>query len=273
MKLTLRMCLEIGGHEAVIRQTYLDSVGVETWSVGLTAATGHAVARYKGTPAPLQHCLNVYVWALDEYAEHVREVFTGYPLTEAEFTAALSFCWNLGAGNLRRASWVRLWKEGKTAEARKAFMLWVKPPEITTRRKKECALFFDGRWSTDGKMTEFTRVTKRGTPDWTSGKRVDVRAEMQSALDTLGKGGVPVAGPGVEVEDPTPTLSVDAVPTPKPAWQSTTNLSAFGAFAASVLGALQSLNPWVAGVIVVTAAVCAVWIIRERRIKARELGV
>ncbi|WMT92804.1 glycoside hydrolase family protein [Pelagibacterium sp. H642] len=96
MALTARATLELASHGALVRQTYKDSVGVLTWCVGMTNATGHRVERYIGNPAPLQHCMNLFVWALRNYAKHVDEVFVDYPLSEAQYAAILSFTWNLG---------------------------------------------------------------------------------------------------------------------------------------------------------------------------------
>ena len=71
------VALEVASHEAVIRQAYKDSVGIWTWSVGLTGATGHDVERYIDNPASLQHCLNIFVWALRNYAAQVNDAFPG----------------------------------------------------------------------------------------------------------------------------------------------------------------------------------------------------
>src|SRR5690606_24496553 len=149
------VAIEVACHEGIVRQAYKDSVGVWTWSVGLTNATGHNVERYIGKPQPLEHCLAVYVWALDKYAEAVRRAFRGHTLTKAQFAAARSFHWNTGA--IERASWVNHSKAGNMAAAKKAFMNWTKPPEITGRRRAERDLFFDGKWANKGTMTEYTR--------------------------------------------------------------------------------------------------------------------
>lgn len=179
-KVDAQVALEVAAHEAVIRQAYYDSVDVLTWGVGLTNATGHDVSRYLGKPADMQHCMNVYVWALDRYADQVRQVFKGYTLTKAQFAAALSFHWNTGA--IKRAAWVQSWKAGNTAEARRQFMNWVTPKEITARREKERDLFFDGTWTNKGKMLEYTEVTSRRTPKWSSGVMRDVSKEVNAAL-------------------------------------------------------------------------------------------
>jgi lysozyme len=91
------VAMEVASHEALIRQTYRDSVGKLTWCVGMTNATGHRVDRYIGKPASLQHCMNIYAWALTNYAAGVYRAFKGHQLTKAQFAAALSSHWNTGA--------------------------------------------------------------------------------------------------------------------------------------------------------------------------------
>jgi lysozyme len=179
MDITPRIAMEIASHEAIIRQAYKDSVGVWTWSVGLTAATGHDVKRYIGKPQTIEHCLSVYVWALNNYAEAVRAEFKGHDLTEEQFGAALSFHWNTGA--IRSASWPDLWKAGKVAEARKSFLSWNKPREIIGRREAEAALFFDGVWASTGDVPEYG-VTANGTPAWSTRKLVNVKAALEAML-------------------------------------------------------------------------------------------
>lgn len=180
MRIDYETAMEVAGHEAIIRQAYKDSVGVWTWSVGLTSATGHLVERYIGKPQSLEHCLRVYVWALDNYADAVRKVFADTKLTKAQFTGALSFHWNTGA--IGRATWVKHFKAGKMAEAERAFLSWNKPAEIKARRKKEADLLFRGKWSNNGTMTEYTRLTARSTPDWGSAVRLNVEKELKAAL-------------------------------------------------------------------------------------------
>lgn len=179
--ITERVALELVGHEAIVPEAYKDSVGVWTWGVGVTSASGHAVDRYKDSPQSLQRCLEVYVWLLRErYAPAVREAFEGRALTEAQFGAALSFHYNTGA--IGRASWVTAWKAGDVAEARARFMDWKKPASIISRREKERDLFLDGRWSQDGKATVYEVAKPSYSPRWSSAKRVDIGADLKAAL-------------------------------------------------------------------------------------------
>ena len=183
--ITYRTALEIAYHEAIIRQAYKDSVGVWTWSVGLTSATGHVVQRYKDNPQTMEHCLAIYVWALNNYADAVRKAFAGTPLTEAQFAAALSFHWN--TGSISKASWVGMFKSGRMAEAETSFKSWNKAggkvvPGLTTRRDMEADLLFRGKWSADGTINEYTRLTASYTPVWSSAKRVNIEAALRAAL-------------------------------------------------------------------------------------------
>lgn len=200
--ITPRIAMEIIGHEAIVRQAYKDSVGKWTWSVGLTNATGHRVTRYINKPATLERCLEVYVWALNNYANDVREVFAGFPLTEYQFGAAVSFHWN--TGRIRRASWVKHLKEGRMDRVEDAFMEWKRPPEIVGRRRKECNLLLRGEWDGDGTAIEYTRVRKSYVPDWSSGVTVEVRHIIERIL------GGPVEVP--QIREP---VEIDMSPKPE----------------------------------------------------------
>jgi lysozyme len=220
MRVDYAVAMEVAAHEALLRQAYMDSENVLTWCVGMTNATGHRVERYIGKPQTLQHCMNIYAWALTNYAEQVSEVFKDRPLTQAQFAAAVSFHWNTGA--IKRASWVKYWLRGDVDRAREAFMNWVTPSSIATRRGKERDLFFDGKWTNNGTMLEYTSVTSRMTPDWGSGKRVNVEDELRLAF----AGTVDVVldqQPDPDAVPAAPTLTPDddeldaiAVPVPKP---------------------------------------------------------
>ena len=190
-----RTALEIASHEAIIRQAYKDSVDVWTWSIGVTSRSGHGVERYIGKPQSLEHCLAVYAWLLEtRYAPAVRRAFAGRELTQPQFAAALGFHYN--TGQIGSASWVKMWKAGEVTGARRSFMSWNKVTRngkkvvskgLTSRRKKECALFFDGGWSNDGTVTEFTRLTSRNTPDFRSGRKINIERELKAAFADAAK--------------------------------------------------------------------------------------
>lgn len=198
------VAMEVASHEAVVRQAYKDSVGKWTWSVGLTSATGHDVERYIGKPQSLEDCLRIYAWALDNYADDVRRAFRGVALTKAQFAAALSFHWNTGA--IRSASWVEHFKAGRIAEAKKAFMNYRRPAEIIPRRRKVRDLFFNGKWSNDGKMMEWTVVKPSGYIDWSKGRKIDVSSELRAALSGVATAPVQPDAKPAPVQAPAPVV-------------------------------------------------------------------
>lgn len=198
MKITARTALELASHEGLVRQAYKDSVGVWTWSIGITNASGHNVDRYINKPQTIEKCLDVYVWALEKYANDVRKVFASKPLNEAQFSAAVSFHYNTGA--IARAAWVKKWLSGDIAGAKKSFMDWSKPKEIIPRRQKERDLFFDGKWSNNGTVTEYTRVKANGQLDWSSAKRTNIADDMQRVFTPAPS--APISRPAVNASQP-----------------------------------------------------------------------
>lgn len=181
-RLTPRVALELIGHEAIVLEAYKDSVGVWTWGIGVTSASGHAVfPRYKDNPQTVERCLEVYIWLLREkYISAVEKAFAGCKLTEAQFAAALSFHYNTGA--IGKADWVTRFRAGDIAAAKLGIMHWRKPPEVIPRRTKERDLFFDGKWSSDGKATVYPVKKPSYTPDWGRAKRIDVKAVIEGML-------------------------------------------------------------------------------------------
>lgn len=227
------VALEVASHEALVRQTYKDGGGVLTWNVGMTNATGHTVERYINNPQPLQHCMNVFVWALDNYADHVRDVFG--PLPKHQFAGILSWTWNLGGGALRKATWVKLFKAGRMQEAEESFKSWNKDngavvAGLKKRRDLEADLIFRGKWSNDGMMTEYTRLTSKMTPVWSSAKRIPVAAELRAAF------GKPT---NVVVDQPKKPDATVQVPTVSP------NHSSSALLVFAVVGVVVAAGAWV----------------------------
>ena len=178
--ITIRMMLEIIEHEAIVPEAYKDSVGVWTWGVGVTDASGHKVyPRYRNKPATIYRCLEVYEWLLrTKHLPEVLQAFRGRQLTECQLVAALSFHWNTGA--IGSADWVQSCLRGDDTRAYREFLNWRKPIEILGRRKLERALFFDGSWSSDGSVTFIPRVShdQRARPIWSSAKQIDITDEL-----------------------------------------------------------------------------------------------
>lgn len=184
-KITSKIAGELIQHEGLVREAYKDSVGVWTWSIGVTSSSGHKVyPRYKDNPQTVKRCFEVYEWLLrTKYLPDVQEAFDGRTLTESQLGSALSFHYN--TGGIKRASWVKLWLQGDIAGARKAFMNWRKPPEIIPRREKERDLFFDGTWTLTWKATEYQVNKPSYTPNWASATQIEIKDVLE---DLFGAG-------------------------------------------------------------------------------------
>lgn len=193
-KIDYEVALEVASHEAIVRSAYKDTKGIWTWSIGLTNASGHNVERYIDKPQSLEHCLKIYVWALEKYANEVREAFTR-PLTQAQFAAALSFHYNTGA--IKRATWVKSFNSGNINKAKQEIMNWKNPPEIVGRRTKEKYLFFDGKWSNNGSILEY-QVGKNYQP--VSPKKINIEKELKAAFENSNNNSKPVT-PSIPKED------------------------------------------------------------------------
>lgn len=224
--------LEVCTHEAIIRRAYKDSKGIWTWSAGITDSSSHGVKHYINNPQTMERCLEVYIWLLDRYADDVKLAFAGHKLTKAQFVAALSFRWN--TGKINKATWVTQWKSGRVKAARRSFMAWKIPSEIIERRKDERDLFFDGKWSNDGKATEFTRLRFNSSPDWSSAKRVDIKPALKAIFDINNQVPTPISEVPTKAED---------TGLGKPMHKSTQNLSAVGGAVTSGVTAIVGLDP------------------------------
>lgn len=82
---------------------------------------------------------------IKETVGYVTNHFKGVELTQKQFDAAVSFCFNAGIGNLRKAQWAGLLKEGKIEEAAKSLAAWgnkqwKSAPGLERRR------FIESRW-------------------------------------------------------------------------------------------------------------------------------
>lgn len=190
MTLSKNVMLELAGHEGLVRQAYKDSVGVWTWSVGITSQSGHLVERYIDKPQPLEHCLAVWEWVVREkYAPDVLWAFDR-PLKEHQFAAALSFHYNTGGAKYwdknrkvwKKATWIEDYNRGDVTKAYEHFMNWSSPEEIIPRRKAERDLFFTGKWSNDGTMTEYTKVGAGYQPIWSSARKIKVDGILEDLL-------------------------------------------------------------------------------------------
>jgi lysozyme len=63
------------------------------------------------------------------------------PLTQTQFDALYSLCFNIGETNFKKSTVVRRLNDGDYQGAADAILMWNKPPELQKRRKRERDLF------------------------------------------------------------------------------------------------------------------------------------
>lgn len=178
--LTVRAATEIVGHESIVQECYKDSKGIWTWGIGVTEASGYKIMGFKDNPQTIEKCIEVYIDRLRKvYIPGVLKAFAGFPLTEAQFAAALSFNYNTGA--IEHTDWVKLLRAGQRTAARKFLETHYLSGGVD-RREAEAALFFDGTWGGNGMVTVWPVKKPSYSPNWAHPQRVDIRQAVGEAL-------------------------------------------------------------------------------------------
>lgn len=163
---------ELLSHEAIVTAPYKDSEGIWTVGVGHTKAAGapDPVAMTKGVQRPVAEMVDLFLRDLPKYEAEVRAAVKA-PLKQHQFDALVSFHFNTGA--IGRASFIKLLNAGDLVGAAKGFMDWKKPAAIIGRRRAEQALFRDGVYGADGKVSIYP-ASSTGAVQWSKGRRVAV---------------------------------------------------------------------------------------------------
>lgn len=164
--LSTRGMIEIISHEGVCLDPYLDSVGVWTIGAGQTKSDGFDPKGH--AKLSLQECFDLFKTKIKQYTDAVDAL--KLPLSQTQYDALTSFCYNVGPGNLRL-----LCGKGRTlSQIGDAIMLYKIPPEIIPRRQKEQDLFKKGVYSnTDGKVLVFPVANSK--PQYSKGYTIDAR--------------------------------------------------------------------------------------------------
>jgi len=121
---------------------YQDSVGVWTIGVGHTAAAGDPEP-VPGMTITEEEAFELLDRDLDQYEECVNECID-IPMTQFQFDAFVSICFNIGPGGFSGSTFVKKFNAGDIEGAGDAILMWNKPPEIIPRRQGEFVQFWGG---------------------------------------------------------------------------------------------------------------------------------
>ena len=170
-QISTRGLIEIMSHEGICLDPYLDSVGV--WTIGVGQTKSDDIDPRTVGKLTLQQAIDLFKRKIKQYTKAVDAL--GLELTQYQYDALTSLCYNFGPGNLQK-----LCHNRSLAQIGEAIMLYTKPPEITERRQKEQRLFKTGQYSnTDGKVLVFP--VENSKPRYSKGYQVDVRPYFADA--------------------------------------------------------------------------------------------
>jgi lysozyme len=173
MQTTDRGLLALIRHEGVVPGPYLDVKDVWTFGIGHTAAAGppDPAGMPRGMPADTQagirEAFRLFRTDIAAYEAEVQRAVK-VPLEPYEFDALVSFHYN--TGGIAKAALTRHLNAGNRAAAAAAFMGWLKPAAIRSRREAERDLFARGIyptgtipvWSVDRNgRVDFSRPVRR----------------------------------------------------------------------------------------------------------------
>ena len=129
--------------EGIVLTAYQDSVGVWTIGCGHTAGAGPPEP-VPGMTITEEEAAEILNKDLDEFEDAVNDNITK-PMTQNQFDAFVSICFNIGQGGFAGSTFVKRFNEGAEPEAvDEAIAFWDKPPEIVPRRNGEIAQFLGG---------------------------------------------------------------------------------------------------------------------------------
>lgn len=157
--------IDIMSHEGICLEPYLDSVGV--WTIGIGQTKSDDIDPRTVGKLTLQQAIDLFKRKITQYTDAVDAL--GLDLTQYQYDALSSCCYNFGPGNLQK-----LCRNRSIVQIGEAIMLYTIPPEITERRRKEQTLFKTGRYSnSSGEVLVFPVVNNH--PQYSKGYEVDVR--------------------------------------------------------------------------------------------------
>ncbi len=197
-EISTRGLIEIMSHEGICLEPYLDSVGV--WTIGVGQTKSDDIDPRTMGKLTIQQAVDLFKRKIKSYTKAVDAL--GLKLTQYQYDALSSLCYNFGPGNLNK-----LCRGRSLDQIGDAIMRYTKPPEITARRQKEQKLFKSGQYSnSDGKVLVFP--VENNHPRYSKGYQVDVRPYFRPPIVIL-PNPTPIDVP--PIEKPAPVSWLNAI--------------------------------------------------------------
>ena len=233
----MKLCDEglelIKAQEGFRSRAYRDPVGVWTIGYGHTSMAGPPHVR-AGLEISQSEGENILRRDVERFASGVRRLLTR-SLSDRQFSALVSFAYNVGLGNFERSSVLRAVNAGNFEAVPRRLSLWVKAggrtlPGLIRRRAAEAALFTaDGLAPAEGLVGQPVEAPRGKAAHTSTTTLAAIVSALAAAASSLASG----------VRD--------------------------------LAGALPAARPSLIAAVIVAAA--AVWIIRERWLKSRDEGI
>ncbi len=255
----------IASSEGIVPAVYLDSVGVETFGIGVThwAIGKKAMADLprvvpSDVDAMVDHALDLFLKVLPKYEEPVRSAVR-VPLHQHEFDALVHFTYNVGGPNFQKSKLLQNINAGRYESAGKSgFHGWLKPPELRGRRNRESDIFLKADYGTSPIPVYGTNGRMR------LGGRIKVIPRAQILAMIRDTGGTQRAAPVVEQPRPAPRIPpevIDLIEETDGHHSKTgmlnglmQQLSGAGVSAAAVLAFVQDIDPIIAAALIAAGA-------------------
>lgn len=130
------------GREGCELTAYKDSVGVWTIGTGHTAAAGDPKP-CKGMTITQEEADEIFREDLEAYVWTVNDCIAE-PMTQNQFDAFVSICFNIGQGGFAGSTFVERFNGGDIEGCAEAILWWDQPSEIIPRRQGEYVQFLGG---------------------------------------------------------------------------------------------------------------------------------
>lgn len=129
--------------EGLRLKPYLDVVGIPTIGIGMTyyPDTGKRVTM-QDKPLTKEQVISMFAKIVKPYETAVWSV-TRDDINQNQFNALTSLCYNIGVNGFKNSTVVkRVNKNPADPQIADAFLMWIKPAVLKSRRKREIALYF-----------------------------------------------------------------------------------------------------------------------------------